>query len=90
MQIVNKTIVCKHSFPEIHEMVCNRLTNIDGKACNNIPETVNKLAMPARLGHSCGIGKNKQDPSYYSKQSFTTGHFSYIIFKYMINIYIYL
>jgi hypothetical protein len=69
-------------------MACNRLTNIDGKACNNIPETVNKLAMPACLGHSCGIGKNKQDPSYYSKQSFTTGHFSYIIFKYMTNIYI--
>ena len=69
MQIVNKTIVCKHSFPEIHEMACNRLTNIDGKACNNIPETVNKLAIPARLGHSCGIGKNKQDPSYYSKQN---------------------
>jgi hypothetical protein len=27
--------------------------NIDGKACNNIPETVNKPALSARLGHSC-------------------------------------
>jgi hypothetical protein len=26
-------------------------TNIDGKACNNIPEAVNKLAFSARLGH---------------------------------------
>jgi hypothetical protein len=32
--------VCKHRFPE--------LTNIDGKACNNIPEAVNKLALSAR------------------------------------------
>ena len=30
--------------------------NIDGKACNNIPEAVNKLALSARLGHACEIG----------------------------------
>jgi hypothetical protein len=30
-------------------------TNIDEKACNNIPEAVNKLAFSARLGHSCEI-----------------------------------
>jgi len=29
------------------------LTNIDGKTCNYIPEAVNKLALLARLGHSC-------------------------------------
>ena len=41
--------VCKHKFPEIHEVVCNKLTNIDGKACNNIPDAVNKLALSARV-----------------------------------------
>ena len=30
--------------------------NIDGKACNNISETDNKLALSARLGHSCETG----------------------------------
>jgi hypothetical protein len=33
----------------------SELTNIDEKACNNIPEAVNKLAFSARLGHSCEI-----------------------------------
>ena len=32
------------------------LTDIDGKACNNIPEAVNKLALSARLDHSCETG----------------------------------
>jgi hypothetical protein len=32
------------------------LTNIDGKACNNIPEAVNKLSLSARLDHSCETG----------------------------------
>ena len=40
-------------FPEIHEVACNNLTNIDGKACSNIPDGVNKLALSARLVHSC-------------------------------------
>ena len=56
MQIFNKIVkftVCKHSFPEIHEVTCNRPTNIDGKSCDNIPETVNKHTLSARLGHSC-------------------------------------
>jgi len=38
-------IICFNSFTEIHEVACNKLTNIDGKACNNIPEAVNKLAL---------------------------------------------
>jgi hypothetical protein len=42
--------------------------NIDGKACNNIPETVNKLALSACLGHSCDTGWNKHDSSYYSNK----------------------
>ena len=35
------------------------LTNIDGKTCNYIPEAVNKLALSARLGHSCETVWNK-------------------------------
>jgi hypothetical protein len=31
-------------------------TDIDGKACNNIPEAVNKLALSARLDNSCETG----------------------------------
>ena len=31
----------------------SELTNIDGKTCNCIPEAVNKLALSARLDHSC-------------------------------------
>jgi hypothetical protein len=31
----------------------SELTNIDGKACNNIAEAVDKLALSALLGHSC-------------------------------------
>ena len=31
----------------------SELTNIDGKACNNIPEAVNKLALSALWDHSC-------------------------------------
>jgi hypothetical protein len=44
---VKKTL--QQSFPEIHEVACNKLMNIDGKACNNIPATVNKLALSAHL-----------------------------------------
>ena len=43
--------------------------NIDGKACNNISEAVNKFALSACLGHSCETGWNKHDSSYYSKQN---------------------
>ena len=43
--------------------------NIDLKACNKIPEGGNKLALSACLGHSCEIGWNKHDSSYYSTQS---------------------
>ena len=30
----------------------SELTNIDGKACNNIPEAVYKFGLSARLGHN--------------------------------------
>ena len=53
---VSSALSSANSFPEIHEVACNKLTNIDGKACNNIPEAVNKLALSARLGHSFESG----------------------------------
>ena len=34
----------------------NKTIQFDGKACNNIPEAVNKLALSARMGHSCETG----------------------------------
>ena len=42
--------VCKHRLPEIHEV---NLKNIEDKTCNNILESVNKLALSVRMGHSC-------------------------------------
>jgi hypothetical protein len=39
----------------VSTVVRSELTNIDGKACNNIPEAVNKLTLSARMGHSCEI-----------------------------------
>ena len=36
--------------------VFQKCTNIGGKACNNISEAVNKLALSARLDHYCGTG----------------------------------
>ena len=62
--------------------------DFDGKACNNIPEAVNKVALLARLDHSRETGWNKHDSSYYFKQNskfFTEYNFSFIIYKYMIN-----
>jgi len=50
-------------------MACNGLTNTNEKACNTIPETVNKLALSSHLGYSCETGWNKHDSSYYSKQN---------------------
>ena len=35
------------------DVACSKPTNIDGEACNNISEAVNKLAISARSGHSC-------------------------------------
>jgi hypothetical protein len=49
------------------------VNTVYGKACNNIPEAVNKLALSVRLVHSCEIGWNKHDSSYYSKQSLLQG-----------------
>jgi tRNA(Ile)-lysidine synthase TilS/MesJ len=46
----------QNSFPEIHDVACNKLTNIDRKAYYNILEAFNKLALSAHLGHSCETG----------------------------------
>jgi hypothetical protein len=66
----NKTNSSRHfrpgSFPE---MTCNKLMNIDRKACNNILEAFDKLTLSTRLGHSCETGWNKHNSSYYSKQN---------------------
>jgi len=43
-------------FQKFTKWRANKLTNIDEKACNNILEAVNKLALSARLGHSCETG----------------------------------
>jgi hypothetical protein len=40
----------------IDKVALNNLTNIDGNTCTNIPEAVNKLALSARLDHSCETG----------------------------------
>jgi hypothetical protein len=61
-----ETSVCKHSFPGNSR---SELTDIDGKACNNIPEAVNKLVVSASLDHSCETWWNNHDSSYYSKQN---------------------
>jgi hypothetical protein len=55
-------------------VACNKLTENDGKACNNIPAAVNKLALSARLGHSCETGWNKHDSSDHSKQNSKVYH----------------
>ena len=44
--------ILQYSLLESHKLACNKFTNIDGKACNNIPEEINKLALSAHLGHS--------------------------------------
>jgi hypothetical protein len=61
--------ILQNSFPEIHDVACNKLTNIDRKAYYNILEAFNKLALSAHLGHSCETGWIKHDSSYYSKQN---------------------
>ena len=65
---------CLVSFPEIQEVEFNNVTNIDGKALNNIPEAVNKLALSARIDNSCETGWNKHESSYYSKQNLKFYH----------------
>jgi len=52
---------------EIHDL-------IDGKAWNNIPEAVNKLAFSARLGHTCETGWTKYDSFYNCIQSWKFYH----------------
>ena len=46
--LIKGIIQRKHSWSEIYEVVCNKLTNIGGKACNNIPKAVDRLALSAR------------------------------------------
>ena len=66
MQIFNKTV---QALTQFSGNSGSELTNINEKACNTIPETVNKLALSAHLGHSGETGWNKHDSSYYSKQN---------------------
>ena len=56
MQIFNKTVLVHHVCKQFSGNSRSELTNIDGKACNNITEAVNKLALSARLDHSCETG----------------------------------
>jgi hypothetical protein len=65
----------------------SELTDIDGKACNNIPEAVNKLALSARLDHSCvsfivhkcqNRGKNRQQWWTQSYDNNVQNHFDQI------------
>ena len=88
----NNNFLCKYSTkqlspPQFSGNSRSELTNIDEKACNNIPETVKqKLALSARLGHSSQTDWNKHDSSYYYKQQFYHREtFHYIIYKYMIH-----
>jgi hypothetical protein len=55
-------------FKYLHRKWLTTNFDIDGKACNNIPEAVNKLALSASLDHSCETGWNRHDSSYYSNQ----------------------
>jgi len=66
VKIFNKTVESAMSVPGNSR---SELADIDGEACNNIPEAVNKLALSACLDHSCETGWNKHDSSYYSKQN---------------------
>jgi hypothetical protein len=53
----------------------SELTNIDGKACHSIPEAVNKLALSARLTHSCDTSEINMIPLIFlnTAQSSITG-----------------
>ena len=61
MQIFNKTV---QALTQFSGNSGSELTNINEKACNNIPEAVNKLDLSAGLGHSFKTGWNKHDHSY--------------------------
>jgi hypothetical protein len=69
VQIFYKTVESAVSVNTVFRKFERELTNIDGKACNNIPEAVNKLALSTCFGHFCETGWNKHDSSYYSKQN---------------------
>ena len=56
MQICYKTVESAVSVYTVFRNSRNELTDIDGKARNNIPEAVNELALSARLDHSCETG----------------------------------
>ena len=86
MQIFNKTV---QTLTQVSGNSRSEPTNNNEKACNNIPETVNKLALSAGLGHSFETGWNKPDHSYIiqkQNQTVITGwNFSFIIYNNMIN-----
>ena len=69
MQILYKTVESVVSVNTDSGNSRRELTDIDRKACNNIPEAVNKLVFSAHLDHSCETVWNKHDSSYYSKQN---------------------
>ena len=47
----------------------SELTNIDGKTCNYIPETVNKLVLSAPWAILVKLCEIKHDSSYYSERN---------------------
>jgi hypothetical protein len=53
VQIFNKTV---QALTQFSGNSGSELTNINEKACNNIPEAVNKLDLSAGLGHSFKTG----------------------------------
>jgi hypothetical protein len=56
VQIFYKTVESAVSVNTVFQKFERELTNIDGKACNNIPEAVNKLALSTCFGHFCETG----------------------------------
>ena len=64
-KLVVNNILCKYFIKQLNQSCLSTQlsrysqsehTDIDGKARNSIPEAVNKLALSARLDHSCETG----------------------------------
>ena len=57
-------------FPEIQEVTCNKLININRKACSNIPEAIINLLYQPAWAILVKLGEINMIPqSYYSKQN---------------------